>query len=108
MTGAIPVTVPTYEENDWVVDPDDVLKAITPRTKVILINSPSNPTGAVYPQEVLEKIAEIAIEHDLLLVSDEIYEKIIYKKDSHFSIASIEGMENRTMTINGFSKAYAM
>jgi aminotransferase len=75
---------------------------------MILINSPNNPTGAVYPKEVLARIAELAIQHDLLVISDEIYEKIIYQKDEHFSIASIPGMEKRTITVNGFSKAYAM
>lgn len=108
LAGAIPVSVPTREENNWVVDPEDILKAVTSKTKMILINSPCNPTGAVYPKEVLEKIAEYAIEHDLLVVSDEIYEKVTYQKDSHFSIGAIKGMEDRTITINGFSKAYAM
>lgn len=108
LAGAIPVSVPTREENNWVVDPADVLKAITSKTKMILINSPCNPTGAVYPKEVLEKIAEYAIEHDLLVISDEIYEKVTYENDTHFSIGSVKGMEDRTLTINGFSKAYAM
>lgn len=107
LVGAIPVGVPTKEENDWVIDPADILKAITPKTKMIVVNSPCNPTGAVYPQEVLEKIAQYAIEHDLIVVSDEIYEEIIYESD-HFSIGSIDGMEARTITINGYSKAYAM
>lgn len=105
---ATPVSVPTYEENNWIVEPKDVLKAITSKTKMILINSPCNPTGAVYPKEVLEEIARYAIKYDLLVVSDEIYEKVTYQKDSHFSIGSVKGMENRTITINGFSKAYAM
>ncbi|MHA6253143.1 pyridoxal phosphate-dependent aminotransferase [Oceanobacillus sp. CAU 1775] len=108
LAGATPVSVPTTEENNWVVDPEDVLKAITPKTTMIIINSPCNPTGAVYPKEVLEKIADYAMEHDLLVVSDEIYEKVTYEEDMHFSIGSIKGMEDRTITINGFSKAYAM
>lgn len=108
LAGAIPISVPTREENGWVVDPVDIENAITPRTKMIVINTPSNPTGAVYPKETLEKIAAIATERDLLVASDEIYEKIVYKTDSHFSIGSIKGMEHRTITINGFSKAYAM
>lgn len=107
LVGAVPVRVPTKEENDWVINPEDVLKAITSKTKMIVLNSPCNPTGAVYPQEVLEKIAQYAIEHDLIVVSDEIYEEIIYEKN-HFSIGSIDGMEARTITINGYSKAYAM
>ncbi len=108
LAGAVPVSVPTREENNWVVDPEDILKSITPKTRMILINSPSNPTGAVFPEETLEKIAGYAMEHDLLVVSDEIYEKVTYQKDSHFSIGSVKGMEERTITINGFSKAYAM
>ncbi|RDW20128.1 hypothetical protein CWR48_05305 [Oceanobacillus arenosus] len=108
MTGAVPITIPTSQENNWVVDPNEIEKALTPHTKMILINSPNNPTGAVYPKEVQERIAEIAIQHDLLVVSDEIYEKIIYQEKGHFSIASIPGMEKRTITINGYSKAYAM
>ncbi len=108
LAGAVPVSVPTREENNWVVVPEDILKAITPKTRMILINSPSNPTGAVFPEETLEKIAGYAMEHDLLVVSDEIYEKVTYQKDSHFSIGSVKGMEERTITINGFSKAYAM
>lgn len=108
MVGAIPVSVPTYEENGWIIDPDDIAKRITAKTKMIVINSPNNPTGAVYPKTVLEQIAKLAMEHDLLVVSDEVYEKIVYEENSHFSIASIKGMEERTITINGFSKAYAM
>lgn len=108
LVGAIPVSVATREENDWVVDPEDILKAVTDKTKLILINSPGNPTGAVFPEAVLKEIAEIAIQNDLLVISDEIYEKVIYEKDIHFSIGSLPGMEERTMTINGFSKAYAM
>lgn len=108
LAGAVPVSVPTREENNWVVDPEDILKAITSKTRMILINSPSNPTGAVFPKETLEKIAGYAMEHDLLVVSDEIYEKVTYQKDSHFSIGAVKGMEERTITINGFSKAYAM
>jgi|SRR5690625_3638399 len=75
---------------------------------MIVINSPNNPTGAVYPREVLEKIADLAIKRNISVLSDEIYEKIIYDKSIHTSIASIPGMENRTITLNGFSKSYAM
>src|SRR5699024_4904777 len=102
------VSIPTKEENNWIVDSKDILKAITNKTKMIILNSPCNPTGAIYPKETLEKIARLCIEHDLLVVSDEIYEKITYDKKEIFSIGSIKGMEDRTITINGFSKAYAM
>jgi len=108
LVNAKPVSVKTYESNNWIVNPDDIRAVITPDTKVVLLNSPSNPTGAVYPKETLEEIAKIAIEEDLIVISDEIYEKIIYSSEGHFSIGSISGMEDRTITINGFSKAYSM
>ena len=108
IAGAKPIGIPTFEKDDWVVDPDRILKAVTPKTNMIILNSPNNPTGAVLPPDVLEKIAAIAIEHDLLVLSDEIYEKIIFSEQKHHSIASLPGMKERTLTINGFSKAYAM
>ncbi|MFC3420024.1 pyridoxal phosphate-dependent aminotransferase [Salinicoccus hispanicus] len=108
MTDAVPVPIATSEDKDWIVDPGDIESAITDRTKMVLLNSPNNPTGAVYPKETLERIAEIATEHDLIVVSDEIYEKIIHEESSHFSIGALPGMKERTITINGFSKAYAM
>lgn len=107
IAGAIPVIVRAREENGWLPDVDDLKKAITPRTRMLLINSPSNPTGAVYPRELMEAIAALAIKHNLFVVSDEVYEKLIYT-GSHTSIAAIPGMEKRTVTINGLSKAYAM
>lgn len=107
IAGAIPVIVQAREENGWLPDVDDLKKAITPRTRMLLINSPSNPTGAVYPRELMEAIAALAIKHNLIVVSDEVYEKLIYT-GSHTSIAAIPGMEKRTVTINGLSKAYAM
>jgi len=108
LAGAKPVSVPTSQKNNWIVDPDDVLKAITPKTKMLILNSPGNPTGAVYPQEVIEQIAVHCMEHNILVVSDEIYEKVIYQAGGHFSIGSVPGMEDLTITLNGFSKAYAM
>jgi aminotransferase len=100
--------VPLREENEFQVAPPDLEKAITPRTKLIIINSPHNPTGAVLDKEILEAIAEIAIERNLLVLSDEIYEKIIYDGAQHHSIARLPGMAERTITVNGFSKAYSM
>lgn len=106
--GGTPVTVPLRPENHYQPDPGDFEKKITKRTKILVIVSPSNPTGAVYAQEVLEQLADIAIRHDLIVISDEIYEKLVYDGAKHTSIASLPGMAERTITINGFSKAYAM
>ncbi len=87
--------------------PQNIAEKISPKTRMIIINSPSNPTGAVFERPVLEEIRDLAIDHDLFVISDEIYEKIIYDHE-HISMGSLPGMEERTVTINGFSKAYAM
>ncbi len=87
--------------------PPDLGEHITDKTKLIIINSPGNPTGAVFNRKYLEEIADLAIDNDIMVLSDEIYEKIIYGK-THFSIGSFDGMRDRVITINGFSKAYAM
>ncbi len=87
--------------------PTDLSKAVTPRTRMILVNSPSNPTGTVFERPVLDEICDLACDHDLFVITDEIYEKIIYGHE-HISIGSLPEMEDRTITINGFSKAYAM
>ncbi len=83
-------------------------ETITPRTRLILVNSPGNPTGAVFGRKVLEEVRDLSCDHDLFVISDEIYEKIIYDHERHISIGSLPGMEDRTITTNGFSKAYAM
>lgn len=88
--------------------PLDLAECITPKTKLIIINSPSNPTGAVFDRKALEGIRDLACDHNLYVISDEIYEKIIYDHERHISIGSLAGMEDRTITVNGFSKAYAM
>lgn len=106
--GGRPIYVPLRADRRFHLDPAEVEEAITPNTKIIAITSPDGPTGAVHRQEDLEKIAEIALENDLLIVSDEIYEKVNYGRVDHFSIASLPGMRERTITINGFSKGYAM
>lgn len=87
--------------------PDDVSQYVTKKTKLIIVNSPGNPSGAVFDKKDLQEIADIAIDHDITVMSDEIYEKIIYDK-KHLSIGSLNGMAERTVTVNGFSKAYAM
>jgi len=109
-SGAKMVVVNTKAENDFAPTKDDLENAITPNTKLIIVNSPSNPTGAVYSKEVLQMIADLAIKHNIMVLSDEIYEKLIYDSNvKHVSIASLnEKIADLTITINGFSKAYAM
>ncbi|MFB3766663.1 MAG: pyridoxal phosphate-dependent aminotransferase [Methanotrichaceae archaeon] len=87
--------------------PLNLAESITPKTRLIIVNSPSNPTGAVFDRQILKEIRDLACDHDLYVISDEIYEKIIYDHE-HISIGSMDGMENRTITVNGFSKSYAM
>lgn len=106
--GAKTVPIPLSEENNYKLDPDDLEKRITPRTKLLVINSPHNPTGCVFDKESLAGVADIAKHNDLLVLSDEIYEKMVYDGAKHYSIASFPGMKERTLTVNGFSKAYSM
>lgn len=108
LAGARVVSIPVRAENAFQLDPDDVRKRISPRTKMLIINSPHNPTGAVYPEQTLREIASIVQEHDLLLVSDEIYEKILFDGAVHISPGSFPEIADRTITVNGFSKSYAM
>jgi aminotransferase len=106
--GGIPVFVQVKEERDFRIDPEDVEDKVTSRTKLLVLVSPDNPTGAVLPKDDLEAIAEIALRHDLIVVSDEIYEKFIFGDHRHYSIASLPEMKERSIILNGFSKAYAM
>lgn len=107
LADAKPVIINLKAENEFRLKPDELLNAITDRTKVLILPYPNNPTGAIMEKEDLEKIAKIVIEKDLLVISDEIYSALTYK-DKHVSIAAIDGMKERTILINGFSKAYAM
>ena len=109
LAGAEPIFVQTKEENGWKITRDEFENAMTPRTKMIIINSPNNPTGAVYTREEIEGIAAVAAEEEILILADEIYEKLVYDGLEHVSIASL-GPEfyDLTITVNGFSKAYAM
>lgn len=107
LAGAVPVYVPTYFEDGFAVKPESIEAAVTPKTKMIILNSPSNPTGCVLPESTIRAIADIAREHDIMVMSDEIYESIIYE-GKHVSIASLPDMFNRTITISGLSKTYAM
>ena len=109
LTGATPVIVETREENDFKMTPPDLEKAITPRTKALIINSPSNPTGSTYTKEELEKISQIALAHNVFVISDEIYEKIVYDGFQFTSIASLgEEIKKRTIIVHGVAKTYAM
>ncbi len=108
MAGATPVLMDTKVENEFRIVPEDLEKCITDKTKVLILPYPNNPTGAIMEKSDLEKIAEIVIKHNLIVISDEIYAELTYTKDKHISIASIDGMYERTIVINGFSKSYAM
>jgi aminotransferase len=105
---AVPVTVPLNSENDYRIEAEALESKITSRTKMIWMCNPSNPTGHVFTRQDLEILADVAKKHDLIVFSDEIYEKIIYDDAECISIASFPGMQDRTVTVNGFSKAYAM
>jgi len=107
LAGAKPVIINLKAENDFRLTAEELLAAITDKTKILILPYPNNPTGAIMEREDLEKIAKIIIEKDILVMSDEIYAELTYK-NKHVSIASIEGMRERTILINGFSKAYAM
>ena len=106
--GTVPVSYSLKEENDYQIDLDEIESLITPKTKMLVINTPGNPTGVVQSQATLEKLADIAKKHDLIVVSDEIYEKLVYDGAKHVSIAALPGMKERTITLNGFSKCYSM
>jgi len=108
MAGGRPVRVPLREEEGFRMLPSEVEAKITPRTKAIIINTPSNPTGGVLEKEDLEGIAELAVKHDLYVISDEVYEKLVYDGHRHVSLASLPDMWERTVTVNSFSKTYAM
>ena len=109
LAGGIPVIVDTKIENGWKITPEEFEDAMSPLTKMIIMNSPGNPTGSVYSADELRKIAEIAVGEDIVILSDEIYEKLVYGDNKHVSIASLgKDIYENTITINGFSKAYAM
>jgi aspartate aminotransferase len=109
LVGAEPVIVPTSERNAWKMRPEDFENAMTPRTKMLIMNTPGNPTGSVYTREELEAIVNVAAEEDIYILSDEIYEKLVYDDAKHVSIGSLsKEAYDLTITINGFSKSYAM
>jgi aspartate/methionine/tyrosine aminotransferase len=108
LCGGTPVPVPTWERDDFALDVTEIEARITERTRMFVLVSPNNPTGAVTPPEAIRAIAEMAIRHDLIIVADEIYGRLIYAPNEHLSIATLPGMRERTVTLNGFSKAFAM
>ncbi len=107
MCGGVPVPVVTYEENDFRVTPEEIESKITPKTKAIILPYPNNPTGGIMEIDDLAAISKVIIEHDLFVISDEIYSELTYGT-KHVSIASLPGMYERTVVLNGFSKAFAM
>jgi aminotransferase len=108
LCGGVPVPVPTYQKDDFALDVDEIEKRITDKTRMFVLVSPNNPTGAVTPPDVIRKIADLAIKHDILIIADDIYAALIYPGHAHLSIATLPGMKERTITLNGFSKTYAM
>jgi aspartate/methionine/tyrosine aminotransferase len=106
--GGVPVRVAVKEENKFKIDPADIKKAITPKTKVMILNTPSNPTGAVFDRKILEQIADLCKQHEIIVLSDEPYEHILFDGNEHVSIGSLEGMKDLTISIFTLSKSYAM
>jgi aminotransferase len=105
--GGNPVTVPTFVQNNFQVTGEEIERAVTPRTKVILIGYPNNPTGAVMSRERLEQVGDVAKKHDLLIISDELYSRLVYHRE-HVCVPTLPGLRERTILVNGFSKGYAM
>jgi aminotransferase len=106
--GGVPVFVPTRPEDAWQLDPDAVEAAITPRTKALFIGYPCNPTGAILEADTMRALAAVVEKHDLLVVSDEIYDRLVYGGHRHEAFSALPGMRDRTILLGGFSKAYAM
>src|SRR5690625_3855135 len=109
LSGGVPVIVDAQEENDYKLTAEELEAAITDRTKAIIINSPSNPTGMMYSKDELQAIGDVCVKHNIVIVSDEIYEKLIYTDSPHISIAQIsDQLKDLTIVINGVSKSHAM
>jgi len=108
MAFGVPVAVNTYEKNGFALDPADLERAITPKTKAILLNFPCNPTGATIDMDQMKAIAKLAVEHDLIVLSDLIYSELVYDSEILPAISSLPGMKDRTIFLHGFSKAFAM
>lgn len=108
LAGGVPVILETKAENDFKITPDELRALITPKTKVLILPYPCNPTGAVMERADLEKIADVLRDKNIVVISDEIYSELTFGGKSHYSIASIDGMWERTVTVNGFSKSFSM
>ncbi len=106
--GGVPVSIETFEENGFILTPDLLEKKITPKTKAMVLAYPNNPTGGIMKREELQALADIIVRHDILVISDEIYAELTYGGSKHVSFAALDGMRERTIVINGFSKAFAM
>ncbi len=104
----VPVSVPLLEKDGFEFDPDKVRQLIDKRTRILIINTPGNPTGRILKKKTLEELADIAIENNLIIFSDEAYEKFVYEKNKHISIGSLNGMKDHVVTFHSFSKTYAM
>lgn len=108
LAGGTFIDVPLRPENGFQLDADEIERHITPRTKMLILNNPNNPSGTVYDREVLEKVGELAVRYDLLVLSDEMYSRLVYDGAQFVSMASLPGMKERTIVVSGFSKTYAM
>ncbi|MBC8542078.1 aminotransferase class I/II-fold pyridoxal phosphate-dependent enzyme [Bianquea renquensis] len=108
LAGGVPVPVAMKEENEFKLMREDLEAAVTPRSKVLIFPFPNNPTGSIMTKDEMGDIARFVVEHDLFVMSDEIYAELTYSEDPHVSIATLEGMRERTLVINGFSKAFSM
>ena len=108
LADGVPVPIPLKEANDFRLTAEELEAAITPKSKALILSFPNNPTGAVMTKEDLEAIAEVIVRHDLLVITDEIYSELSYTGKKHYSLIDLPGMVERTIYINGFSKAYAM
>ncbi len=106
--GGVPVRIAAREENRFKIDPEEVAQAITPKTKAFILNTPSNPTGAIFDRDILEKVAAICQKHGVIVISDEPYEHILFDGNNHVSIGSLDGMQDLTVSIYTLSKSYAM
>ncbi|MCA1786953.1 MAG: pyridoxal phosphate-dependent aminotransferase, partial [Desulfobacteraceae bacterium] len=106
--GGMPVRIAAREENQFKIDPQEVAQAITPKTKAFILNTPSNPTGAIFDREILEQVAAICQKHGVMVISDEPYEHILFDNNEHVSIGSLDGMQDLTVSIYTLSKSYAM
>lgn len=108
LTGAVPISVPLLEKNEFRPSIDDVMSLVTDKSRVIILNFPNNPTGAVLSYDEAAALSKLAVERDLLVICDEVYEKIIYDGHKHYCLATFPGMRERTLIVNSFSKTYAM